>query len=44
MAQTERLLELDPDKVTRSSVATICEEDIEVPDNRRTEKRKIGFS
>lgn len=43
MAQTERLLEMDPDKVTRSSVATICAEDIDMPEKKQTEKHMIGF-
>ena len=43
MAQTERLLEMDLDKVTRKGVATICAEDIELPDIRKPEKRTIGF-
>ncbi len=43
MAQTERLLEMDLDKVTRKSVATICAEDIELPEIRKQEKRTIGF-
>ena len=43
MAQTERLLSKDPDKVTRREIATLCEEDIELPETRQAERRTIGF-
>ena len=43
MAQTERLLEMDLDNVTRKDIATICAEDIDMPETKHTEKQKIGF-
>ena len=43
IAQTERLLDMDPDKVTRKDIATICAEDIDMPEIKQTEKRPIGF-
>jgi len=43
MAQAERLLDMDLDKVTRKNVSTICAEDIELPDIKKSERRPIGF-
>ncbi len=43
MAQADRLLSQDPDRITRKEVTTIRAEDIEAPKQERRTLRKIGF-
>ncbi len=44
MAQATRLLSMDIDKLRKTDVVTLCEEDIEVPGcDKRPEKRPFGF-
>lgn len=43
MAQASRLVQMDIDSLTRKDLTTICEEDIQMPEEPKHEKNKIGF-
>ena len=43
MAQASRLVSMDPDLITKADVATICGEDIELPEVKKSVGVKLGF-
>ena len=43
MAQASRLVSMDLDLITRADVATICGEDIELPEVKKSVGVKLGF-
>lgn len=43
MKQATRLLTMNPDKVTPKDIAVICADDIQMPEVKKRERKKIGF-